>query len=201
MMQGAPRPAFAIEPRAAAVELMALTNVSRTSNGLSALSRDSRLNTIALARSEDMIARNYFAHEIPPDGRTVVDVIESLGVPFRAAAENIEFNNALDFATVQYASADFMNSPSHRKNVLYKSWDRMGAGVASGGDRRMYTVLFLQLPAAGATSTATAAPGPPAEPAGPVVRRERGERVVVDTARASLVGSIVNRTLRSALNL
>src|SRR5262245_29723482 len=75
-----PEPALAIDRDHAANELFALTNLSRTSNGLPALARDPRLTSVAASRSEDMILRNYFSHTIPPDGRTVVDILESLGV-------------------------------------------------------------------------------------------------------------------------
>src|SRR5437867_12698624 len=75
-----PGPAAAIEPESAATKLMALTNITRTSNGLSALSRDTRLSSVAVERSRDMITRNYFSHQIPPNNTTVVDIVESLGV-------------------------------------------------------------------------------------------------------------------------
>jgi len=167
---GSREPALAVEPKRAADELIALTNIARTSNGLPALARDDRLYTLSNARSDDMIARNYFSHTIPPDNRTVVDIVEGLGVRFRAVGENIEFNNALDFTTIQYAQTDFMNSPHHRENVLNPRWDRIGAGVAQGKDRRMYTVVFMQTvpkqpagqPAGQAgVSTAAAAPARP----------------------------------------
>lgn len=138
----------AIETKAAATELIALTNVSRTSNGLRSLFPDNRLNTVAVSRSDDMIKRNYFSHTIPPNDTTVVDILESLGVAFTSAGENIAWNNALDFTTVQGASEDFMNSLNHRQNVLDPRWDRLGSGVAQEGDKKMYTVLFMQLPSA-----------------------------------------------------
>lgn len=194
-------PALAIDPVAAATELMALTNIARTSNGLHALSRDSRLSVVGVSRSEDMIKRSYFAHEIPPAGTTVVDVVESLGVRFRLAGENIEFNTALDFATVQYAQTDFMNSPSHRKNIMDKRWDRMGAGVYEGGGKRMYTVVFMLSPAPeaatpGAPAVSGPRPGPEALPA-----RTRGERVELALAPTGLMDSLINRLLRLFLSL
>src|SRR5436189_4487924 len=94
-------PVHALDPKSAANELIALTNVSRTSNGLQALLRDNRLTTLSVSRSEDMISRNYFSHQIPPNDTTVVDILESLGVGFTSAGENIAWNNALDFTTVQ----------------------------------------------------------------------------------------------------
>lgn len=191
-----PWPVAAIDAPTAERELLALTNLSRTSNGLSALARDPRLTSVAGSRSEDMITRGYFSHAIPPDGRTVIDILESLGVR-GVAAENIEFNNAVDFTTVQFASNDFMNSPGHRVNVLNPRWNRVGAGVAEGSSRKMYTVLFLQDPQQAAPATVGAPPL--VAPAVPSVGR--GERADVVMAPTRLVDGLVNRLLRLALNL
>lgn len=192
----------ALDPATAANQLVALTNVNRTSNGLPALPQDSRLSLIATARSEDMIARKYFSHSIPPDNRTVVDIMESLGVRMRSASENIAWNNALDFNTIQVADGDFMNSPSHRVNVLNGRWHRLGAGVAQGDGRLMYTVVFLQLPSG--DIPASAAPAQVASPAAADPARRPGlaeDQVQVASAPTGLMDSLVNRSLRLFLNL
>jgi len=227
-----PGSARAIEPKAAAIELISLTNISRTSNGLHALLQDSRLNVVATERSEDMIRREYFSHSIPPNDTTVVDTLESLGVRFVAAGENIAWNTALDFGTVQGASEDFMNSPHHRQNLLDTRWNRLGSGAAQGGEknRKMYTVLFLQVPSAAATTAAPAtragpgtAPPPAATEAGggsgavfvsreaaaappavptpaPPPAAEERGRAEVSVARTGLMDSLINRLLRLHLN-
>jgi hypothetical protein len=200
--------AAAVDAPAASNELVALTNISRTSNGLSALPRDNRLATVGVARSEDMLARNYFSHYIPPDDHTVVDVLESLGVRFRAGGENIEFNTAIDFTSVQFAATDFMNSSSHRANILNTRWDRLGAGVSQSSDKKMYTVVFMQsLPPTASPAEAEARPRFEAEPvlvpvaAPPPSPRSRGERIDVAMAPTGLMDSLINRLLRLFLNL
>lgn len=180
-------------------QLIGLTNLSRTSNGLSSLPADVRLNAIAQARSQDMIDRRYFSHSIPPDDRTVVDIIESLGVRFRAGSENIAFNDALDFISIQEAQNDFMNSSIHRVNVLNGRWHRLGAGTASGANRKMYTVVFLELPAEAAGQGA-----PPFDRGrGAISQRLRapGDLGQVRTAPAGLMDSLVNRSIRLFLSL
>jgi uncharacterized protein YkwD len=204
----APR-AVAIESQNAALELIALTNLSRTSNGLKALLRDSRLSAVSESRSGDMITRNYFSHSIPPDDQTVVDILESLGVPFRSAGENIAWNDAVDFTTIQTAGEDFMNSPSHRKNILDPHWDRLGAGVAQGNGRKMYTVVFLQT----ANRTETR-PAPVPDPIVVVATGDDGgqhpakseeprqsARVELIEGRSGLLGALINQILRQFLNL
>lgn len=160
-----PAAVVALDPEGAAAELMALTNLNRTTNGLAALLVDQDLKLVARSRSEDMIRRNYFSHEIPPDNHTVIDILESVGVPFRSAGENIEWNTAPEFSTVQYASTDFMNSPSHRVNILNGRYNRIGAGVEEGSGRRMYAVVFVERPparpAVQAPTPAAPVPTPP----------------------------------------
>ena len=165
-LQGHPT-VVALDPGVAAGELVALTNLSRTTNGLPALLRDGTLNTVARSRSEDMILRNYFAHEIPPTNHTVIDILESLGIVFRSAGENIEWNTAPEFSSVQYASTDFMNSPSHRKNILNPRYNTVGAGVAEGLPKRMYAVVFVERPAPGPTSEAASPTNPAPTPVAP----------------------------------
>jgi len=161
----APGRAHALDPNVAAGELIALTNLNRTVNGLHALLIDGDLNGLALSRSQDMIARNYFAHFIPPDNRTVVDVIRAAGIPFRSVGENIEWNTAPEQASVQFASNDFMNSPSHRGAIMNPKYNRVGAGLAEGLPKRMYTVVFVGRPeeAPPAFEPAPEAPPAPAE--------------------------------------
>ena len=139
-------PVAALDPVRAVAELVALTNLNRTANGLAALPTDQDLGLVATSRSEDMIKRGYFSHQIPPDNHTVVDLLESLGVLFRSGGENIEWNSAAEFSSVQYASNDFMNSPSHRANILNRRYNKVGAGVSEGSGRRMYTVVFVEQP-------------------------------------------------------
>ncbi len=191
-------PAQAVDAKDAAKQLFALTNIDRTSNGLKALARDTRLGTVAVGRSEDMVRRGYFSHQIPPDGHTVVDELEALGVPFLLAGENIAWNNAVDFATVDAASQDFNNSPRHRENLLDPRWDRMGTGVAEGGGRKMYTVVFMTTLPPGQSRDS----GPAARPTtAPAPARAHGERVEIASVPTGFITSLVNTMVRLFLNL
>ena len=194
------QPADAVDTKQAAQQLFALTNLDRTSNGAPALKRDDRLGTIAVARSEDMIKRDYFSHTIPPNGLTVADVVESLGVLFASVGENIAWNNANDFATIQSAGQDFITSPHHRENLLDLRWDRMGTGVAEGGGKKMYTVVFMESPQttqAGGPSATKTPSGAAATPA----PRPHGERVELASVRTGLLTTLVNSVVRLFLQL
>ncbi|MBI4495164.1 MAG: hypothetical protein HY690_20505 [Chloroflexi bacterium] len=153
-------------------ELIGLTNLDRTSNGLPALATDRRLMGLAAERSQDMLARDYFSHAIPPDGRTVFDQMVERGITYRAAGENLEFNTAPQRQTARYAQRDFMNSPTHRALILSSDFDHLGAGVAQGRESRtMYTVLFVGLAAPGAEPPAPMLGGADAPPLPPTPTR------------------------------
>jgi uncharacterized protein YkwD len=152
--------ALAIEPQQAEQELIVLTNVDRTSNGVSALVPDETLKGVARFRSEDMVARNYFSHLIPPDGHQVFDILKQRGISYLRAGENLARNNSPDYITVQTVEQAFMNSPSHRAVLLCPDYTNLGTGVAEGDEgMKVYTVLFTQVPpTAPATATPTASP-------------------------------------------
>jgi uncharacterized protein YkwD len=127
-------------------ELVALTNVDRTSNGLASLLDNDLLVGIARERSDDMITRNYFSHEIPPDGELVFAILRQREIAYRAAGENIAWNTAAELASVQRAEQDFMNSPAHRANILRDDYTSIGVGAVPGNGRNMFTVLFMRTP-------------------------------------------------------
>jgi hypothetical protein len=156
----------AIDPRQAEQELIILTNVDRTSNGVPALVPDEALQEVARFRSEDMVTRNYFSHSIPPDGHQVFDILNERGIRYVRAGENLGRNNSPDYVTVETVEQAFMNSPRHRAILLFPDYTNLGTGVAEGDEgMKVYTVLFTQVPAvAPATATPTVSPTPEPTP-------------------------------------
>ena len=125
------------------IDLVALTNADRASNGLPALSIDTPLSDLAFVRSGDMASRDYFSHEIPPTGQYVFDLMKDRGIKLETAGENIEFNTAAGLQSLWFAQRDFMNSPSHRTLILDNTFSHVGTGVAVSSTERKYdTVLF-----------------------------------------------------------
>ena len=164
-----------------AYTLFQLTNQDRTSNGLGALGYSGSLSSIATSarsggcggvngRSQDMIERNYFAHQIPPCGQYVWQVF-NLGA-YTAAGENIGWNNYPPAQSVNQINTAFMNSPEHRANILGNynqmgtgAWAAPGAWSGAGGPYNgviMYTEIFINSPGGGG-----APPPPPPPPPAP----------------------------------
>src|SRR5438309_3657736 len=123
-----------------------------------------------------MVQRNYFSHVIPGcGGQNVFNVMQSAGVPFRSAGENIGWLSGASDPAAAAATLHrmFMNSPDHRANILNPSYAHVAIGSAtaaswSGGGSQVSNVIvtaeeFAQLPP-DATSSGGPAPSPSAPP-------------------------------------
>lgn len=121
-------------------EIVKLVNAERSKAGLPALTKNSDLCRVARLKSEDMIARGYFAHTSPTYG-SPFDMMESFGFRFTAAAENIAYGQRTP-ADVMRA---WMNSPGHRSNILSANVSEIGVGVAANPSGVLYwTQMFIR---------------------------------------------------------
>jgi uncharacterized protein YkwD len=122
--------------------LVSMTNRSRAAAGLRSLKIDSTLTSVARWRSKDMIDRDYFSHTIPGYG-SVFKKLDSKGYCYKVAGENIGWNTNPDDEATAAIHRMFMDSSSHRANILGKAWDVIGIGAYKGSDgKKMWTVLF-----------------------------------------------------------
>lgn len=144
-------------------EIVRLTNERRLAQGLAALNLDGELSAAAARKAADMIARGYWAH-VSPDGTQPWSFITDAGYQYRYAGENL----ARDFSETGAIVAAWVDSPTHRENLLNSRYQDMGIAVVDGtlGDRE--TTLVVQLfgtrltagpsvPAAGQTAVVPAA--------------------------------------------
>ena len=114
-----------------AVELL---NADRAKNGLSALKTNSQLTSLAGNYAQDMIDRNFFAHN-NPEGQTPFDRMKNAGISYTYAGENLAINN-----NVTAAETAFMNSSGHRANILNKNYTEVGVGVRYNSNGSAYVV-------------------------------------------------------------
>lgn len=130
-----------------ATEMAAEVNRVRALAGLPPLTLDERLSQSAQAHSEDMAAHDYAAH-VGLDGNTAADRARAMGYPARRLGENLQ----LGLETPQEAVAAWMDSPTHRDNVLRTQVGAMGVGYAfvpnDGGHARYrhYWTLVVATP-------------------------------------------------------
>lgn len=114
-------------------EVLTLTNNERAKEGKKPLKWDDSLAELGRQHCEDMIDRNFFAHE-NPDGETPFDRMKKYGISYWSAGENI----AAGQYSPEAAVASWMNSSGHRKNIMNPDFEYMGVGVVKGGRYGIY---------------------------------------------------------------
>ncbi len=100
-----------------------LTNLERTQRGLSPLVPNQDLNEAAQTHSENMAFQDFFSHT-GIDGTDAGDRITDEGYQFSAWAENI----AAGYTEAEAVVEGWMNSPSHRENILNPDLKEIGVG-------------------------------------------------------------------------
>ncbi|MBX0288467.1 CAP domain-containing protein [Halomicroarcula sp. F28] len=131
-------------------------NDRRTANGLDPIAYDPALASIAEDHSQDMITRDFFAHE-NPDGDNFDDRYDQAGYDCRVATgggtyatggENIaqtwwDEQISTTQGPVRYDTeaelaegivTQWMNSTGHRENILTDHWESEGIGVSIAED-------------------------------------------------------------------
>jgi hypothetical protein len=145
--------------------LLELTNAERQKNGLPALTYNDQLASAASAKAQNMFAHNYWAH-YGPDGTSPWDFILGSGYRYQYAGENL----AKDFMNSDEVVAAWMNSPTHRANIVKPEYKEIGFGVMNGQIDGEDTTLVVQMfgsPISGVVANANpqaAAPEPTAIP-------------------------------------
>jgi uncharacterized protein YkwD len=119
-----------------------LQNAFRNGQQLPSLQLDPRLVAIARMRAQDMVARNYFAHT-SPTGETAFALLNQAGYAYTIAGENIARNNYPEAEAANVAMDGFLNSPSHKENVLDGRFKNVGVGVAQGPDGMKYFAVVF----------------------------------------------------------
>ena len=133
---------------AADSDLSVLTNQDRASNGVGALTVNTTLSNLGEAtpytpcgngqgvagRSQDMINRQYWSHQIPPCNVYVFTMMNQAGVKYQSAGENIGWVASIQgdqqSTAANWINTSFMNSPEHRQNILNPSYTDLGIGSA-----------------------------------------------------------------------
>lgn len=120
-----------------------LLNGKRLEKGLNALVWSDELEAVARLHSQNMAEFQFFSHR-GLDNKLVSDRADDAGVGrWRAIGENIAFNRG--FADpVAKAVELWLDSPSHRRNLLSETWKESAVGVAVAEDGSYYfTQVFL----------------------------------------------------------
>ena len=145
--------------------IVELTNDERADNNLPALKRNSVLDEAAKMKAQDMAKNEYFAH-YSPTGVSPWHWFAEANYNFIHAGENL----AIHFTDSSDVVDAWMESPTHRANIVNANYKEIGVGTAEGtyqGFKTVYVVQLFGAPAATPAVAAAVAPEP-AKPA-PVV--------------------------------
>jgi len=121
-------------------KLFELTNKEREKKSLSDLQYNNELAQAAEKKAQDMFSKNYWAH-FAPDGTTPWSFILNSGYQYEYAGENL----AKNFLFSQGVVDAWMNSPTHRENILKKEYTEVGYAIVNGMLNGEETTLVVQM--------------------------------------------------------
>ena len=106
---------------------------------MSPLTESTVLDQAAQAKGADMLNKGYWAH-VAPDGTQPWKFFSDFGYNYRYAGENL----ARDFSNAASAVDAWMNSPSHRENLLSPKYQDIGIAVVEGKLAGVDTTIIVQ---------------------------------------------------------
>lgn len=121
-------------------QVVEFTNTERARLGLLPLTFNPKLATAAMAKGQDMINDQYWAH-IGPDGKEPWSFIREAGYTYKVAGENL----ARDFYSTSEMMAAWMNSPTHKANIINGNYKEIGIAVIDGNLLGHETTLVVQM--------------------------------------------------------
>lgn len=125
---------------ASSSSLISLANSSRAEAGLGSLSSNGQLESAALAKANDMLTNQYFAHT-SPQGKNPWDFIKAAGYSYVYAGENLSIGYS-DNTELHNA---WMNSPTHRENIMSPNFREIGIAVLEGSYEGENTTIVVQM--------------------------------------------------------
>ncbi len=125
-----------------------LINAERAARGLTPVRESDVLETGASRYAGEMVAQRFFSHTDRSGGNvaTRMDVIPAASA-FEEFGENLGWGS-FDMTTPRSMVQGWMESPTHRENVLYPRFDELGIGIALGApvegrtDAATYAAVF-----------------------------------------------------------
>jgi hypothetical protein len=121
-------------------QLLDKTNLERQKNSLHTLNYSQVLSNAARIKAEDMFNDDYWSH-IAPDGASPWDFILGQGYKYSYAGENL----AKDFNSSNSVVKAWMDSPTHRDNMLNSNYTEVGFAVVNGTLSGKETTLVVQM--------------------------------------------------------
>lgn len=115
--------------------IIGLVNNFRVQNNLPALAVNAQLNQSALAKAQDMCAKNYWAH-----GQWA-GFVSGAGYNYITAGENLAYG----FQTAEATLTGWVNSAGHYANIVNREYKETGVAVLScqNYQKRASTIIVV----------------------------------------------------------
>ena len=120
--------------------LVDLANSDRSQYDMDSLSVNPILEKAAALKVADMTKKGYFAHK-SPEGITPWYWFKVAGYDFAYAGENL----AINFSDSVDVDRAWMNSPSHRANILNGNFTEIGIATAEGMYEGRPTIFVVEM--------------------------------------------------------
>lgn len=123
-------------------DIIRLSNQARDQLNRKPLATNTKLMNAAQLKAEDMAKIKYFAHTAP-DGTIAWDYFKKVDYPYEVAGENLAITNETADAVIN----GWLNSPTHRENLLSNQYTDFGIGMSTFGDYQGHnnTVVIVAL--------------------------------------------------------
>ncbi|MFH1610534.1 MAG: CAP domain-containing protein, partial [Patescibacteria group bacterium] len=120
--------------------LITLLNQERVSLGLQPLVENQRLDEAALLKAKDILEKDYFSHQ-SPEGVTPWYWFLKTGYNYKYAGENL----AIGFLNSEDVYNAWLNSASHRENMINPNYREVGTAILTGNFKGNNTTVIVQL--------------------------------------------------------
>ncbi len=150
-------------------KLYELSNQEREKMQLTPLAYNDKLAEAAKKKAEDMFTKDYWSH-YGPAGETPWDFILGAGYQYEFAGENLAKNFLFSDGVINA----WMNSPTHRQNILREEYTEVGYAIANGilnGEETTLVVQMFGRPLYAASNATENIPVPPEEAPIPMVEK------------------------------
>lgn len=166
-------------------KLYSLTNEERAKISLPPLQMNTALSDAAAKKASHMFQKDYWSH-FSPDGTSPWDFIKQSGYQYEFAGENL----AKNFLFSKNVVDAWMNSPTHRENIVRKEYSEVGYAVVNGMLNGEETTLVVQMFGTPLAKTVNAPSSPLGEQ--PVVQKVPQQQKAQILGLAQKPGTAVN---------
>lgn len=129
-----------VDSHITATQIIEDTNYERAKNNLSPLVENQALSNAAKLKAQNMFTENYWAH-FAPSGHDPWSFMLSSGYKFSFAGENL----ARNFSNSEDVVKAWINSPTHKENIMNSKYQDIGVAVVEGNLEGQKTVLVVQM--------------------------------------------------------